>query len=157
NPDELTTTVTRLLGLSFEHFTTCVVLPQGQFARFLHHKPRDRQELLVELLDLGVYGRMGSLARSRAGAAQSQSEWLGNERQRYGFASAEAADRCRGRVAAIEQLLAALDEAQPRTDQLDQSLREHRAQAADASEVIERLLSVSVPDGIDQLASVVSR
>ena len=35
--------VERLLGLSFDDFTKCVVLPQGDFARFLHDKPSARQ------------------------------------------------------------------------------------------------------------------
>ncbi|HEX5366166.1 MAG TPA: SMC family ATPase, partial [Acidimicrobiales bacterium] len=56
--DEVTSAVTDLLGLGFEHFTTCVSLPQGQFARFLHDKPRSRQDLLVRLLDLGLYDRV---------------------------------------------------------------------------------------------------
>src|SRR6185295_10129252 len=89
--DELTAEVERILGLTFEHFTTCVVLPQGQFARFLHHKPRHRQDLLVELLDLGVYADMASLARGREKAAQQQVEFLGKERERLADATPDAA------------------------------------------------------------------
>ena len=37
---EVNAAVERLLGLSFEHFVRCVILPQGDFARFLHAKPR---------------------------------------------------------------------------------------------------------------------
>ena len=33
-------------------FTRAVVLPQGEFARFLHDKPSVRQDLLVQLLGL---------------------------------------------------------------------------------------------------------
>jgi exonuclease SbcC len=72
-PDEVTDAVTALLGLTYEHFTTCVVLPQGDFQRFLHAKPAARQDLLVELLDLGVYGRMAQLARARAAEGGSRS------------------------------------------------------------------------------------
>src|SRR4051812_35452466 len=49
--DDVTAAVEQLLGLSYDHFTTCVVLPQGDFQRFLHQKPAQRQDLLVELLD----------------------------------------------------------------------------------------------------------
>src|SRR5512142_2075690 len=38
--------VERLLGLSFEHFITCVVLPQGDFAQFLHATAGERQKIL---------------------------------------------------------------------------------------------------------------
>ena len=66
NEKELGAAVERLLGLEYDHFCKCVVLPQGRFAEFLHDKPEARQELLVELLDLGVYRQMGRLARLRA-------------------------------------------------------------------------------------------
>jgi len=56
--DGVTTEVERLLGLGFDEFTRCVVLPQGDFARFMHDKPADRQNLLVKLLDLDIYERM---------------------------------------------------------------------------------------------------
>ena len=135
-----------LLGLTFEHFTTCVVLPQGQFARFLHHKPGDRQDLLVELLDLGVYGRMGSLARSRATAATQQVEWLGKERERYGFASPAAVRAAADRVRDHRAAAIAPRRAQPRIDELRAGDPGRRAQATDATEVVERLLSVEVPE-----------
>jgi exonuclease SbcC len=156
NADELTDAVTKLLGLSFEHFTTCVVLPQGQFARFLHHKARDRQDLLVELLDLGVYGQMGSLARARAAAATQQVEWLTKEREGYEFASTAAADSHRDRVAAIERLLQVLGEMQPRLDEVQRSIVDHRGQAADAGDVLALLASVEIPTGVDDLASLVT-
>ena len=54
NPDELNRSVEGLLGLRYDHFVKCVVLPQGEFAEFLHDKPERRQEMLVELLDLGL-------------------------------------------------------------------------------------------------------
>ncbi len=72
--DEVTEAVTGLLGLTFEHFTTCVSLPQGQFARFLHDKPRSRQDLLVRLLDLGLYDRVAAVARQRAAADRAAAD-----------------------------------------------------------------------------------
>lgn len=64
NAEELTAKVTQLLGLSFEHFTKCAVLPQGEFARFLHESASKRQDLLVELLELQVYQEMSQRAQS---------------------------------------------------------------------------------------------
>ena len=73
---EVTAEVERLLGLGFEQFTTCVVLPQGEFAGFLHAEPGERQDLLAGLLDLGLYERMGQAARSRAAVAAGPVESL---------------------------------------------------------------------------------
>jgi exonuclease SbcC len=58
----VTTAVEELLGLPFGDFCTCVVLPQGEFAEFLHTEPRKRQEKLVRILGLGVYD---AIARGR--------------------------------------------------------------------------------------------
>src|SRR5206468_515409 len=56
-PSEVDAAVADVIGLPYEQFTKCVVLPQGEFAAFLHAKPADRQKILVNLLGLEVYGR----------------------------------------------------------------------------------------------------
>ena len=74
--NEMEPTVERILGLDFDRFTKTVVLPQGRFAAFLHDKPADRQELLRQLLGLGIYERMGRHAREREKTARAQLEVL---------------------------------------------------------------------------------
>ena len=73
---EMEPALEQILGLDFDRFTKTVVLPQGRFAAFLHDKPADRQELLRQLLDLGIYGRMGGQARQRANTAKDKLEVL---------------------------------------------------------------------------------
>jgi DNA repair protein SbcC/Rad50 len=68
---EIDASVEDLLGLTFEHFTRAVVLPQNEFARFLHDKPAARQDLLVRLLGFDVYERMMRAARNRAAEQES--------------------------------------------------------------------------------------
>ena len=68
---EIDAAVEDLLGLTFEHFTRAVVLPQNEFARFLHDKPAARQDLLVRLLGFDVYERMMRAARNRAAEQES--------------------------------------------------------------------------------------
>ncbi|MGZ4803920.1 MAG: AAA family ATPase [Acidimicrobiia bacterium] len=63
---EIDGAVEGLLGLTFEHFTRAVVLPQNEFARFLHDKPAARQDLLIKLLGFDVYERMMRDARAQA-------------------------------------------------------------------------------------------
>ena len=69
-PAEMDAAVVEAVGLPYEQFTSCVVLPQGEFARFLHAKPAERQEILVNLLGLHVYQRIGE----RAGVVQREAE-----------------------------------------------------------------------------------
>ena len=80
----------RLLGLRYEAFTQAVVLPQGDFARFLKSQPRERREILRDLLRLQVYEHM------RRAAAESSRELelrLGGVRERLNEDYAEVEPR----------------------------------------------------------------
>ena len=57
-----------LLHMSFDVFTRIIVLPQGQFDRFLKpDTPRARRDILISLLSLDVYERIGKAAGAHAG------------------------------------------------------------------------------------------
>lgn len=71
---EVTQAVIDRIGLTFDQFTRCVVLPQGSFARFLHDKPKARQDLLNQLLGLGLYARLAARAREEASIAKARAE-----------------------------------------------------------------------------------
>ncbi len=71
-PAEMEDAVLATVGLPFEQFTSCVILPQGQFAEFLHAKPAVRQQILVNLLGLHVYERIREQATTRATLAEAQ-------------------------------------------------------------------------------------
>jgi exonuclease SbcC len=55
--------VAQILGLGAPAFMQAVVLPQGEFARFLKAQPRDRRSMLRTLLRLDVYERMREQAQ----------------------------------------------------------------------------------------------
>ena len=69
---EMSDQVKTLLGLDFEQFNTCIVLPQGQFARFLNEKPAKRQDLLKDLLNMHVYSKIGSKAREKTSIKEAE-------------------------------------------------------------------------------------
>jgi exonuclease SbcC len=71
-PSEVDAAVAEVIGLPFEQFTKCVVLPQGEFAAFLHAKPAERQKILVSLLGLDVYGQVRERAAAAATAATAR-------------------------------------------------------------------------------------
>jgi exonuclease SbcC len=60
--------VAQILGLGASAFMQAVVLPQGEFARFLKAQPRDRRSMLRTLLRLDVYERMREQAQRLAAA-----------------------------------------------------------------------------------------
>jgi exonuclease SbcC len=65
--------VVELLKLDFDAFTRAVVLPQGEFQRFLRGEPDKRRDVLTDLLGLKYYASMGARARARITVLQARS------------------------------------------------------------------------------------
>lgn len=57
--------VVRILGLNYEAFTQTVVLPQGEFQRFLRGKAEQRRKILSDLLRTNVFEQMRAKAEER--------------------------------------------------------------------------------------------
>ena len=151
--DELSDEVERLLGLSFEHFTKCVVLPQGEFARFLHDKPAARQEVLVRLLNLGVYDRMRYLASTRAANRKHE---VALRRQRIdedlAFATQEELTEKKATVERLLDLRDKVSEMTPKLLELDQRETKAAAQADESRAAVSALSDLEVPDEIADLS-----
>ncbi|MBF6599565.1 MAG: SMC family ATPase [Dehalococcoidia bacterium] len=58
--------IERIIGLDFDGFTRCVLLPQGKFQEFLTGDAKERRELLKELLGTQIYEDVRSAAAARA-------------------------------------------------------------------------------------------
>jgi exonuclease SbcC len=108
---EVSRAVETLLGLTFEHFCSCVVLPQGDFAEFLHARPADRQKILTKLLGLGIYDEIRTAANDQAKISQHDAETLDKQLTGYGDATEEAERAAAGRVAALAELEGQVDAA----------------------------------------------
>jgi exonuclease SbcC len=151
--DEVTEAVTGLLGLGFEHFTTCVSLPQGQFARFLHDKPRSRQDLLVRLLDLGLYEKVAAAARQRAALAGNRADVAAGRLADLAGATPEAREQAAARADRLGELERRLADERPRFDALAEAERTARARADEAAERLATLERLAPPPGLDALAA----
>ena len=84
--------VERLLGLSYDDFCQCVVLPQGQFAAFLHATAGDRQKILLRLLGAEHYQQMMTRANQRASAAAQRADALAETLATFADATPDAED-----------------------------------------------------------------
>ncbi|HET6774631.1 MAG TPA: SMC family ATPase [Acidimicrobiales bacterium] len=151
--DEVTDVVTTLLGLGFEQFTTCVSLPQGQFARFLHDKPRSRQDLLVRLLDLGLYDRVASAARQRAALARNRADIAAGRLDSLAGITPEVRAEAASRVVALAALGERLAGERPRLDKLVAAAADAQARADEASGRLALLDGLAAPDGVGKLAA----
>jgi len=144
-PGELDAAVLDVVGLPYDQFTACVVLPQGAFAEFLHAKPAARQQILVNLLGLSVYEKVRDQATDRgrtAEAALAASDRL----------LAELADATPEALAAAQQREDILRDLAARLDTLVPALVAARARAVSAHQELaaldadlDRLGRVSVP------------
>ena len=63
--------VIQILGLEATAFMQAVILPQGEFSRFLKAPPRERRSMLRTLLRLDIYERMRERAQRSAVARKS--------------------------------------------------------------------------------------
>ncbi|MCC6436207.1 MAG: SMC family ATPase [Acidimicrobiales bacterium] len=151
--DEVTRQVERLLGLTYEHFTTAVVLPQGEFARFLHHKPADRQALLKELLDLGLYDRLQQRAHRHAVIAAEAARFARSRLEELAGADDEQLAELTTARRTVAALLARCDAAQPELDELTHAFETSAAQAKTRRQGAEQLRAVRPPDGLAALAA----
>src|SRR5690606_37512775 len=113
-PPEMDEAVTEVIGLPYDQFVTCVVLPQGEFAEFLHAKPATRQQILVNLLGLSVYERIREKAVARA--SQAEAELAAADRLLADLADADdaALARAERRLEELAGLAEAVREALPR-------------------------------------------
>ena len=157
--DEVTAQVeSDVIGLGLDHFTKCVVLPQGDFATFLRAKPRQRQELLVQLLGLGLYERL----RQRANQLHREHESVtGTLLQRLevdlGGATADAVAGARARVDALTALGETIQKAVPRLTELARAAREAEAGRVAAARLLKLLGEVRPPEGVEALAEELGR
>jgi exonuclease SbcC len=149
--DDVTAEVTRLLGLSYDHFTKAVVLPQGAFADFLTDRPKDRQALLRALLELGLYEQVMQLANLRARAAEAKAESIREGLGKLDVPTPEQLGEANERLAAMVE---AADHLPARVEELER-LKRKAAEAAAAGtaleSVISRLIDITAPVDLETL------
>lgn len=148
DPKAIAEQIEKLLGLSYEDFTQCVVLPQGQFADFLKAKNADRQDILLKLLGADRYERIRRAAGERHSAARTRAEALTAHLDSLGDATAQALGTARARVrelatglAAVDRLSTAHTAAADRVDDAEADLSAAQARRA-------TLAAVRAPEGL---------
>src|SRR5690242_19917147 len=143
--------VERLLGLSYDDFCQCVVLPQGQFAQFLHATPGDRQAILLRLLGAEHYKQMMTLANQRASAAGQRADTLGETLAAFADATPEAEDAAQAAEKALDVLNERVRLALPEIDAAHRDLAAATAELERLERERATLAAVRVPAGTEAL------
>ncbi|WDZ87665.1 AAA family ATPase [Micromonospora cathayae] len=156
SPAEMEDAVLAAVGLPYEQFTSCVVLPQGQFADFLHAKPATRQQILVNLLGLGVYEAVQKKATERAGQAEAKLEAV--DRVLAGLTDVDdaALAQVRAQVDRAHELAGAVAAAVPERDAARSAARDAHAALAALDAELTVLDAVRPPDGVAEVARKVA-
>lgn len=102
-----TAAIESLIGLTLQDFTRAVVLPQGQFSRFLTLKGSERNEMLQRMFRLHIYGeKLSERVRHALEQTKEQMHRLQLEMAALGEAGPEALEEARqtfGEAAQKEQ------------------------------------------------------
>jgi DNA repair protein SbcC/Rad50 len=120
NKAEAGEVISELLGLTRTQFTQVMLLPQGEFARFLRSSDDDRRRLLTKLFGTSLYDRItDGLCRLRTEATRTR-EAADRAIRDAVSAAAEAAGL--DAAARVELLAAPRDDRHTRLKELDESL-----------------------------------
>jgi exonuclease SbcC len=149
---EVTKHVEELLGLPFEQFCVCVVLPQGDFAEFLHAKPAERQETLTRILGLGIYRTIAQRAGTEATTQRMRAETIAEQLGAYTDATEDAVADARRQVGELEALVERVAAALPGLAAAQARVSEAERVAGRARSESEVLAAVRTPDGLVELA-----
>jgi DNA repair protein SbcC/Rad50 len=147
----VTDAVERMLGLSYEDFCQCVVLPQGQFANFLHAKASERQEILLRLLGAEHYRQMMVRANQLANAAGQRADAIAETLTTLADATPEAEEAARADETALAALSHRVEAVLPqiRAGQEELSAAEDRLRQLETEQAT--LAAVSVPEDVASL------
>lgn len=149
---EMGKAVEQLLGLSFDQFTRTVVLPQGEFAAFLHEDKRERQQLLRQLLDAAIYARMGQIARERAAGRRNRADVLTEQRDAKGAVSPEELASLKARAKDLGALQKAVATQLRDLAEIDKELEGLDARIGELEDQQAGLQAIKVPPAVTKLA-----
>jgi DNA repair protein SbcC/Rad50 len=143
--------VERLLGLSYEDFCQCVVLPQGQFADFLHATPKDRQEILLRLLGAEHYRQMMVRANQRASDAGQRAGTLDETLATFADATQQAQDAAEAAQTILQRLAERAEADRPRIQAADRELSSAETELERLERERTALAAVGIPDDVAEL------
>jgi exonuclease SbcC len=150
DPDGVTRAVEEALGLQFDHFVRCVVLPQGEFARLLHDAPRDRDALLRELLGTGLYERVRTRAYSLGERLRAEVEVLDAKLESL-WEVPELLKKAEERLRVLEELESVVAMEARALTELDEQVRRTKDEAEAAGQRAARLKAIRAPSEVAEL------
>lgn len=148
---DVTRRVEDLLRLRFEDFTKTVVLPQGEFARFLYAGSKERRELLRDLLGLEVYTRMRELANERRSEAAGRAASARSQLESIEVPEETDLDQARERVGALERLHAGIGDDLKELQDRETELESRVVDIHELDDARARMSEIAPPEHLEEL------
>jgi DNA repair protein SbcC/Rad50 len=150
--DQVSRHVEQLLGLGLDHFNRSVVLPQGEFAAFLHDTPAGQQALVKALLDMGVLDEVRKLAGERAKTATALADSARNQLDHLADATAEAETQATKRLKELRALVEPVANAEEEIKAAELAVAERGNNLQQLHEHRQLVKGVRVPTNVRRLA-----
>lgn len=154
--DHVTSAVEELLKLRFDDFTRTVVLPQGDFARFLTATRAERQGLLRNLLGMDIYTRVRELARMREAIATERAEGATRALESLDLADEDDLAEARRRQEELSKLAESMPDREKKLAQLNAEVERVERLSRDLGEAIARLEAIAAPDRLAELDQLIA-
>ena len=155
--DDVTPAVQDIVGLPYKYFVQSVVVPQDRFAEFLHAPPRERQDLLVRLLDAGVYEQVRRRAAVEEEAARRTVALARDQLAALSEADEAAERRAAQRHATLAALAETVRSSLADLTRYEDELAGSRAELATARRQLAALTALALPAGVSELADRIRR
>ncbi|GIG71413.1 AAA family ATPase [Phytomonospora endophytica] len=155
SPSEMSARVEQVIGLPYDQFTKCVVLPQGAFAEFLRAKNAERQKILENLLGLDVYKKIGKEAGQRAIAAKGGLEQLDRQLAELGAVGEDEIAAASAHIERMRRLESRLKERVPQLREARTAVDGARDGLSKVEEHLAMLRAVSPPVDLDATTGAV--
>ena len=149
---DLNEKVRELVGLDFGQFTTCVALPQGEFAKFLKQPAAERQALLSQLLGLNIYDLVRQKANHEGTASNARLVLLNSQLEALAEVTQATVDKCKVRLDGVERLQKLATKRLPELSALRSDLDAAQKQHSTLEAQIEALETVQTPGAVKTLA-----
>ena len=152
NVRDLNSEILRLIGLDFRQFTTCAVLPQGDFARFLHARPADRQNLLTQLLGFAVYAEVRQKANQRAAVSKDRMDSAAHRLEDLAEFNKKLENAQAKRLAVLKALQDHAAEELAAVNDLERRIKDIAPQRDELAAGLQALRAVRMPADVGELA-----
>ncbi|WP_126428542.1 AAA family ATPase [Brevibacillus marinus] len=158
-PTAATAAIERLIGLTMHDFTRAVVLPQGQFSRFLTLKGSERNEMLQRIFHLEEYGeKLNERVRAVYERNKEELHQLQLELAALGAAGPEALQAAASEWEAASQQEAGLSSQWQLLHEQKQTLAQLRAWQQERQALLGKLGELEARQAeIEQLARQIAR